>query len=521
VRALLGTEIGQAAPPPFWSPDSRFIAYDAGGALKKVEVSGGLPQTLCALRAPAIGGTWNRDGMILFGNVAGGLLRVSDAGGDSAAVTALDTSRGENGHLTPVFLPDGRHFLYLRSSRTNLERTGVFVGSLDRRPEEQEARPLLATATSPAFARGTNGNPDRILFLRDGNLMAQAFDTRSLQLVGAPVTVAQRVHSFLDTMTASASDNGALLYKSASENSQLTWFDRQGRVVSRLSEPALYAGLSLSRDGARAAVVRMNPQVTSSASLWLLDLPNDKSTRFMSTVGVEAGVWSPDGRRIAVVSNTTGFETRLVQKTTTGTEEEELLLQSEDRLATSSWSMDGQLLLYVTVNPKTNSDLWVLPLDGKSKPFPFLRSEAAESQAQFSPDRQGAPHAVAFTSNESGRDEVQLRTFPDGRTRIVVSDGGGHSPRWRADGKELFYVAADGTVTSVAIQENPMRIGAVTPLFRLPRSFGRGNATGRRGPAPWDVAPDGQRFLIAATLETDAVSEFTVALNWQQELAEK
>ena len=521
VRALLGTEIGQAAPPPFWSPDSRFIGYDAGGSLKKVEVSGGLPQTLCELRAPAIGGAWNRDGVILFGNVAGGLMRVSDAGGDPAAITVLDPSRGENAHLTPVFLPDGRHFLYLRSSRTNLERTGVFVGSLDRRPEEQEPRPLLATATSPIFARGTEGNPDRILFLRDGNLMAQTFDTRALQLIGAPVAVAQRVHSFLDTTTASASENGALLYKSATEDSQLTWFDRQGRVAARVAEPGLYAALSLSPDGSRAAVLRTNPQVTSSLALWLLDVATGRGTRLSATAGAEAAVWSPDGTRTAFVSNTSGFETLLMQKPTDGSGQEQLLIQTNDRMAPMSWSQDGRDLLYVLVDPKTNSDIWVLPLDGASKPAPFLRTEAAESQAQFAPGRPGGARLVALTSNESGRDEVELRTFPDAGNRIVVSTGGGHSPRWRADGKELFYIAGDGMVTSVAISDNPLRAGTATPLFRMSRNFARPNATGRRGPAPWDVAPDGQKFLIATPLEGDAVSQFTVVLNWQQELAEK
>jgi Tol biopolymer transport system component len=408
----------------------------------------------------------------------------------------------------------------LRSSRQNLERTGVFVGSLDKTPEEQDQRPLLMTATSPVFARGTRGDADRILFLREGNLMAQVFDVQRLELLGTPAPVAERVHSFLDTTTASASDNGVLVYKTASETSQLTWLDRQGRVVARLSEPGLYAGVSLSRDGSRAAVLRTNPQVTSSLALWLIDVATDRSTRFAATAGAQAAVWSPDGRRIVFVSNTSGFETLLMQKPTDGSGPEELLLRLDDRSAPASWSADGRTLLYIVVDPKTNSDLWAFPLDGASKPVPFLRSEAAESQAQFSPDQKGA-RVVAFTSNESGHDEVHLTTFPDARNRIVVSNAGGHSPRWRADGKELFYVAADGTVMSAAILDNPLRVGTMTPLFRVPPGFGRPDATGRRGPAAWDVAPDGQRFLIAAPLEGDAGSQFTVVLNWQQGLAEK
>jgi eukaryotic-like serine/threonine-protein kinase len=175
-RPLQGTEIGQAAPPPFWSPDSRFIAYDAGGALKKVDVSGGLAQTICEVRQAAVGGSWNRGGVILFGDISGGIMRVSDAGGVPSSITKLDSPRNESAHLTPVFLPDGRHFFYLRVSRKNPEQTGIFLGSLDLRPEEQSSQRLVATTTSPIYARSSDGRFGKLLFLRDGNLMAQTFD---------------------------------------------------------------------------------------------------------------------------------------------------------------------------------------------------------------------------------------------------------------------------------------------------------------------------------------------------------
>jgi eukaryotic-like serine/threonine-protein kinase len=515
-RPLQGTEIGQAAPPPFWSPDSRFIAYDAGGALKKIDVSGGLAQTVCELRQPAIGGSWNREGVILFGAINGGIMRVSDAGGVASPATAVDPARGENAHLTPVFLPDGRHFFYLRIYRTNPERTGIFMGSLDVRPEEQELRRLVATTTSPIYARASDGGTGRLLFLRDGNLMAQTFDERRLELSDEPILVRERVHSYLDTATVSASDNDILVYRSAEENSQLTWFDRQGRVISRVSEPGLHGGLNLSPDATQAVVVRVNPQVTSSATLWLLDFASGRSSRFTSTAGIEAPVWSPNGSRIAFSGNIAGLETALLQKPTSGTgQEEELFRSAGDRTAATSWSRDGRYLLYVVVDSKTNSDLWALSLDGAPKALPFLRSEAAESQAQFSPNLQDASRWVALTSNESGRDEVQLRTFPDAQNRLIVSSGGGHSPRWRGDGKELFYVAADGTVMAVAISYNPWRVGVATPLFQAPRDFNTLNATGRRGPAPWDVTPDGQRFLFVAPVQSGGQSQFTVVLNWQ------
>jgi eukaryotic-like serine/threonine-protein kinase len=517
-RPLQGTEIGQAAPPPFWSPDSRFIAYDAGGALKKVDVSGGLAQTICEVRQAAVGGSWNRGGVILFGDISGGIMRVSDAGGVPSSITKLDSPRNESAHLTPVFLPDGRHFFYLRVSRKNPEQTGIFLGSLDLRPEEQSSPRLVATTTSPIYARSSDGRFGKLLFLRDGNLMAQTFDELRLELSGTPIVVSERVHSYLDTATVSVSDNGTLVYKSATQNMQLAWVDRQGRAVGRVSEPGLYGAINLSPDATRAVIVRVNPQITSNSTLWLLDLASGASSRFASTAGGEAAIWSPDGSRIAFTSGL-GFEHAIMQKPTGGNGEEEQLFRSaEDRAAPTSWSRDGRHVLYVVVNPKTSSDLWVLSLDGTSKPVPFLRSDAAESQAQFSPDPQGPPRWVAFTSNESGRDEVQLRTFPDAQNRLVVSSAGGHSPRWRKDGKELFYVAGDGMVMSAAISDNPFRVAAATPLFRTPQGFATVNATGRRGPAPWDVTPDGQRFLFVAPVEASGTSQFTVVLNWQSGL---
>jgi Tol biopolymer transport system component len=349
--------------------------------------------------------------------------------------------------------------------------------------------------------------------------MAQAFDERRLELFDAPILVSERVHSYLDTATVSASDNDVLVFKSATQNSQLAWVDRQGRAVGRPSEPGLFGGISLSPDATRLAVVRVNPQVTSSATLWLLDVPGPASSRFASA-SAEGPVWSPDGSRIVFASGGSGFENVLLRKPTGGNGQEEQLLRSDDRLSPTSWSGDGRFVLYVVVDSKTNSDLWVLALDGGSpKPLPFLRSEAAESQGQFSPTPGGPPRWVAFTSNESGRDDVELRTFPDAQNRMVVSSGGGHSPRWRKDGKELFYLASDGMVMSVAISDNPVRIGTAIPLFRAPRGFSTLNATGRRGPAPWDVTPDGQRFLFVAPVEAAGASEFIVVLNWQNGLA--
>jgi Tol biopolymer transport system component len=509
-RTLPGSEVGQAAPPPFWSPDSRFIAFDAGGKLKKVDVSGGLSQTVCDLPTAAVGGSWNRDGVIIFGNPGGGILRVPEAGGTPSPITVVDPSRSENNHLTPVFLPDGRHFLYLRTSWSVPERTGIFIGSLDATPEQQDGRRLLATTTSVVYVPPSGGS-GKLLFLRDGNLMAQAFDDRRLELSGVPALVAERVDSYLDTATVSASDTGVLVYRGAADL-QLTWLDRQGRVVGRVREPGLYQTLNLSPDGAHAVVSKVSSQVSSKADLWLFDFARETNTR-LTTANAADAVWSPDGSRIVFGSESGGV---LYEKLTRGTQRQDVLYRlGENRVSPTSWSRDGRFLMYTAVDPKTSSDLWVLSLDGQSKAAPFLRTVSAESQGQFSPGLQRGHLWVAYTSNESGRNDVVVRTFPDAANQEVVSRSGGHSPRWRGDGRELFYVAADGTIIAVAFADGPPHVGPPTPLFQVPRGFASRDSTGSRAAAPWDVTPDGQRFLFAAPAEAGGLTHFTVVLNWQ------
>ena len=517
-RPLQGTEIRQAAPPPFWSPDSRFIAYDAGGALMKVEVAGGLPLKICDLALPAIGGSWNRDGVILIGNVVRGIQRVSEGGGTPADVTVPDRTHGQQSHLTPVFLPDGRHFFYLRASRTDPAQAGIFLGSLEAAPDRQDSTRLLATTTSAAYARAADGGVGHLLFLRDGKLMAQAFDERQLALSGDPVLVAEGVHSYLDTATLSVSDTGVLAYQPASVQSQLTWFDRDGKPIGRHQERGLFSGIVLSPDGGRALAVRINPQATSSTALWVLDFASRPSTRVSGGAAGSSAVWSPDGRRIVFSSNVGGFETTLMQRSISPDlgPEEALFQPGGNRVSPTSWSRDGTRLMYVVVDPRTNSDLWVLSMDGAPKATPFLISEAVESQAQFAPAADGPPRWVAFTTNESGRDEVQIRTFPDAGSPQVVSRGGGHSPKWRGDGKELFYIAADGMVTAVPVTRPGEPPGPPMALFRSPAGSARPDATGRRSAMSWDVSPDGQRFLFAAPSGAGSSSAFTVVLNWRR-----
>jgi serine/threonine protein kinase len=306
VRPLPGSETGDAAPPPFWSPDGRFVAFDAGGTLKKVDVSGGLPQTLCDLPrgSVAVGGSWNRDGDIIFGNF-GGLLHVRETGGAVSPLTTLDASRKEEFHLLPTFLPDGRHFVYLRVSPSAPESSGTYIGTLDAAPDSQSATRLMPYEVGMTYAAAADGGPGRLLFLRAGTLMAQPFDARRLALVGEPVPVAERVGSFRDGAYFSASANDILVYRHAASDSQLTWFDRHGIVSGRVSEPGGFRAVALSPNGARAVASRTDAVDTTKADLWLFDLSRGSgATRLTLGTGLaEFPVWSRDGTRVVFTFN--------------------------------------------------------------------------------------------------------------------------------------------------------------------------------------------------------------------------
>ena len=486
-RVLPDAIVGQAAPPPFWSPDSRFIAFDAGGKLKKIDRSGGLAETIADAPDPVVGGSWNRDGVVVFSAIDNGIFRVPSDGGTPTRVTIVKGDAG-GAHLLPVFLPDGRHFLYFLASRTRPEQAGVFVASIDRKPEEQDQRRILQTATSVGYVPGTDSR-GTMLFLRDGNLMAQAFDETRLELSGPIVQVADGVDAYIDGVVMSVSANGVLVYRSAA-NLQLTWLDRQGRPAGVVEEPGRYMGLALSHDGARALVSRADPQVVSRTDLWLFDFSRNTVTRFLPAG--DHPVWSTDGR--AVIFDT---DEGIYKHTVDGVQPQTLMATSivGRRRAPTSWSPDGRFVLHTLNNPKTSSDIWTLTLSATPTVEPFLESSASESQGQFSPAAT-QPFLVAYTSNETGRDEVFVRPFRVAGNRQMVSRNGGHSPKWRGDGRELFYVAPDGMVMSVTFTD--VGPGTPTALFAVPAGFASRDATGARAPAPWGVTPDGQRFLFAA-----------------------
>jgi len=507
VRPLLGTE-SPAFPPFFWSPDSRQIVFDAGGKLKKISVSGGAAQTLCDLTGLAVGGSWNQDGVIVFGQGGGCLMRVSANGGSASPLTVLNTAGGDIHHVIPSFLPDGRHFIYLRASH-NSENYGIYIGSINAKPEEQDSRLLLETKYGPVFVPSSDGGPGHLVFLRDGTLFAQLFDASRLELSGEPVSVAEDVGTFLDAGLFSASANGILVYKcGGSLEGQLTWFDQRGRRLGTVGEPGTCLTLALSPDGTRAAVSRLS----ASPALWLTDLSRGTATRFtFGSSPAVAGTWSPDSNRIIFAFANT-FD--LYVKAASGVRPEEHLLASSQPKYPMSWSSDGRFLLYRTSNPKTGKrDLWVLPLEGEKIPFPLLSTEFNHSSGQLSPDGRW----IAYTSDESGRDEVYVRTFsPESSAaasdegKWLVSTGGGSEPRWSGDGKRLYFLAPDRKVMAVELATDSGLAASVPKvLFQAPQR----TAT---LPYAWDVTSDGKRFLFSAPAEQR--KPFTLVLNWQAAL---
>jgi eukaryotic-like serine/threonine-protein kinase len=507
-RLLPGSETANITPPPFWSPDGRFVAFDAGGRLKKLDVSGGLPQTLCDLPGVAVGGSWNRDGDIIVGNTSGGLLRVRETGGAPTPITMLDPSRKEEVHLLPSFLPDGRHFVYLRISPSAPEAGGVYVGTLDAKAEEQSAQRLLPYEVGVTYVEASDSGPGRLLFLREGTLMAQSFDASRLALAGDPVPVAERVGSFRDGGFFSASANDVLVYRTAETDFQITWFDRQGAVSGRVSEPGGLRSVALSPDGTHAVASRTNPQDTAKADLWLFDLlRGGGATRLTLGTGIaESPVWSPDGQRIVFSFNNSQLRQKLASGE--GDEKELLRANSVELLRPTSWSPDGRFLLYTGGFSTTKSlDVLVLPRNDPA-PVPFMQTGFTEEQGRFSPNGQW----IAYVSNESGVSEVYVREFARDfssgsasmRGRVLVSRGGGTAPRWRGDGREILYLAPNGKMMAVQVKaDQDFQAGTPTQLFQTPPSTIVG-----------DVTADGKRFLLVTPVGPSASVPLTVVLNW-------
>ena len=415
IRPVAGSETAANAPPFFWSPDGRFIAFDAGGALKRVSATGGLAQTICELPATAIGGSWNRAGEIILGNVAGGILRVNERGGAATPITALDPARKENAHLLPSFLPDGRHFVYERVSRTSAESGGIYIGVLDAKPEAQSDRRLLPYAYGLTYAPANAGSVGHLLFVRESTLVAQPFDERRLELAGDAFPLAQQVGTYLDTAFFATSHNDVIVYRAADPTFPITMYDRRGNAIGRVSEPGQYSSLALSPDGSRVVASLTNPRNRALSDLWLFDLSGGGSARFTYNTGLRSDfpIWSPDGKRIAFRKAGPGT-IQLAQKLVDSASEEldDMRASLGGLVTPTSWSPDGRVILYGLTDKTTGWDLSTLQFDGsrelkKARIVPFARSQFNEAEGRFSPDGRW----VAYVSNESGANEVYARAF--------------------------------------------------------------------------------------------------------------
>ena len=508
-QPLPGTE---NASQPFWSWDSRYIAFYADGKLKKIAVAGGPAQALCDLTGGA-NGSWNREGVILasgtspFNASATPIYRVSSAGGAPIAVTTVDKERGETGHAWPHFLPDGNHFLYL-ALNSDTAKSAIRVGSLD----SKETKLLL---NEQSFAR--YAPPGYLLFQRDGTLMAQPFDAAAIQLTGEAFPVAEQVQvNTANGRTAfDVSQNGVLVYRSSGGlNTQLAWFDRGGKELSRIGEPGGYISPKLSPDGKRVAVYRTTG-TGSPGDIWVNDLARNTQTRLtFDAADDSAPIWSPDGSRIVFASNRNGAY-GLYQKNSNGIGDEELLLKAGASMVPEDWSLDGRFLVYM-ITEGGGRDVSFLPLAGLSagqmagerKPVPFLKTPFYERHAQLSPDGRW----LAYISDESRTAEVYVQSFPAGGGKWQVSTSGGMQPRWSHDGKELFYLALDGKMMAVAVKAGTtFEAGTPEALFQT-RIYGL--ATSPAYSQQYDVTADGQRFLLNVDVADANAVPLTVVLDW-------
>jgi len=482
---------------PFWSPDSRSLGFFAGGKLKTIEASGGEVRTLCEVSLGR-GGSWNSDGVIIFGSATSrGLHRVAAAGGTSAVLTAPDSTNGEIHYRWPAFLHGGRRFMFfLRHG--NPEQSAICSATLDQ-PLQKTC--LVRTGFNGAYATAYAGRPGYLLWVREGTLMAQPLDEKRWRVLGDALPLVQGVatHPGFSLADLSVSDNGVLFYGSGS-GQQMTWLGRDGKLLGTAGFPGLWSSPRISPDGKRVAATQ------EGSGIWLLDNARGILSRFtFSPTFTGLATWSPDGRQIAFTMQEDG-PGNIYVKNAIGANQEERLTQAAKSQFLFDWSRDGQHLLFREEGPQTGSDLWILPLTGVRKPIPFAQTRFNEQHGTFSPNG----HWIAYTSDESGRDEVYVQPFPPSGAKWEVSAEGGSFPRWRDDGKELFYLSANSTMMVAETKGVSATFEAQAPRVLFPVSLGETSWQ-----YPYDVTRDGQRFLVVAP-SGDAKSQFlTVVINWQ------
>jgi eukaryotic-like serine/threonine-protein kinase len=494
IRALPGTDQGNASFP-FWSPDSRSVAFFAGGMMKRIDIAGGPPTTICEV-SDGRGGAWAPDGTIVFSpSVGSPLMRVAASGGKPEPATDYDAQKDPGGHLWPGMLPDGRHFTFIASGAVRSE-SSLMLGELG----SHAVRRLWVAESGAQFAP-----PGDLLFMRGNTLFAQPFDTGALAARGDAVPIVEGVSRNTDSLFAafSASGEGTLVYKTGSDlERQMGLFDRNGRSLGRTGPLGDIGDPELSPDGTLLAVDRVEPNALNS-DIWVIDMKRGTSSRFTFDPDIERSpAWSPDGQTIYYVARRKD-RLGLYAKPANGGASERLVVEGDGTPWTSSQvTRDGAWFVFAR---GTNSgDIWIAPMKGGAAPHPYMETPYSEMRPQVSPDNRW----IAYESDESGRSEVYVQTFPHPGGKWQVSTSGGVQPRWRADMRELYYFALDRTLMAVPLRETGDGItpGAPTPVL----------VTGLAiiGKYRYTASPDGQRFYLAEGGDNATAGPFDVILNW-------
>jgi Tol biopolymer transport system component len=489
---LAGTE---GATYPFWSPDGQSLAFFAGGSLKRIEIDGGTPLTLVE-KTDGRGGSWSREGFILFGSSEGPIHQVSAAGGPARAVTTLDDTQQETWHRFPQFLPDEKHFLYL--ARGANVRT-LFAGSVD---DPSLKAPILETNVRSAFAQ-----PGYLLYVTEGTLMARRFDVRRLALAGQPVEVARRVAtSSANDAAFAVSDAGVLVYSErVNAPGQLTWFDRVGRPLGTLGPVDEFLGVRLSPDARTIAVTRVDLTL-NMPDIWMLDVDRAVFSRFTFDPWLDLSpIWSPDGDRVLFSSSRLG-RLQIFHRPAKGGVVEEPLARTAFSVFPDEAIPDGRSVIYSTDSSTGRYDIELLRLTDLQSTA-LVATRFNESQARLSPDGRW----MAYCSDETGRDEIFVREFSGTTVSVQVSSQGASEPAWRGDGKELYFLSPDDSIMSVRLNPAGSRIEASAPtrLFQV-------RTAGIRRPylTHYVASADGRRFLVNAATGDPAPPMVSVLVNW-------
>jgi serine/threonine protein kinase len=490
---LHGTE---GAQQPFWSPDSRSIGFFAGRRLKTMDIPLGTQQDICEVTNSIVGGgTWSDDGIIIYSDWPA-LNRVSVEEGEPVEIAVPDSSAWDLGLSSPYFLPDGHHYIYTAWSAIPSKRT-AYLGSLD----SGEKRELLAGVSKVVYTE-----PGYLIFQRERELFARRFDAKRLTFNGEPFRIANNILiNAYGQARFGASQNGLLVYRSttALTQSQFLWFDRNGTEIGPAGKPGLYiTQFDLSPDGKRIAVSANDPG-SLTTDVWLIELERDTETRLTVDEASEpAVVWSPDGMQVGFSSTRSG-NIDIYKMNANGVGEATPMADSSDDEWLEDWSEseDGQYISYET---STSDDLHILPLFGDRKPFTIIPSPFDQDEPHFSPDVKW----LVYDSNESGTWEVYVVSFPEADQKQKISTNGGVSPRWRGDGKEIYYLSLEGEIMAVDFKADQIiEAGKPHVLFDadldvIPKED------------QYDVTRDGQRFLILKPLADTAYTPITVTLNW-------